>query len=1263
MTTAIRLPHLLALFFFFISSALASAQDFIRIDWSKMKIDSVLPTFVTSLKAAHTDIGDRPSVVVEYPEWQELSDTERKAVIRTGIPVSQDLQIETVRSVSRKQESLAVSFCPIIRRDKKYYKLVSCRIRPAATAATRALSLSAQPAAGSRYTGKSVLAEGRWVKIRVDKEGIYQLTPSQLSSMGFKNPDNVRLFGYGGRIQSEVIDYTSATPDYDDLEEVPMLKDGSRRLFFAEGVVRWSAPAYNTSMRDYLSEHTNNPYSRYSYYFLTEGEPMDFPQEEYSATSDTPLTTFPEHAVYEEDAFCWYTSGRKLYDSHDFASSNSKTYAIATPGLVADRQASVRIAFSASNISSTSVQVDINQAENVRRFSIRKLSSYERAVDMTQTFRTSALTDAAPNTVRITTTAGQNARLDYITINYWRNLSLEGSSLLFTHHLSGRQTFELGHADAQTRVWRIGYAGSPTAEIRGTLSGSTYKIPVADATQRYIAFDSKATYPSPHYVEAVANQNLHEDKPYDMVIIVPKSGKLTAQAQRLAEAHADKDRLRVKVVRADEIYNEFSSGTPDMTAYRRYMKMLYDRAGSEADMPRYLLFFGDAAWDNRMLTPSWRAYNPDDFLLCYESVNSVYEVDSYVTDDYAGFLDDGESSRMESNSIDLGIGRFPVRTEAEAKIIVDKTLAYMANTHAGAWQNTICMMGDDGDNNGHMGDAETVTAALERTYPDLVLKRFYWDAYERTSAPTGNTYPQIAKALKEQVGKGALVMNYSGHGAPATISPERVLVLSDFENFSSDNLPLWVTASCEITPFDMQEETIGETAVLSERGAAIAFMSASRAVYATPNRNLNQLFMKYVLGTDEQGNRNTMGDAMRLTKASLMSGIDGLYDSSLNKLKYALMGDPALALNFPLHRVTVDSIDGRSVSDGIKKELKAGSIVTVAGHIETKAGEKITSFDGSVTLTVRGIKEKITCRNNPGDADTLFTYTDRPVTIFEGNDSVVNGTYRITFRLPIDITYTEQTGLINLYAVNKEHTHTASGHYEDFCVAGPDANFSPDGAGPSIYIYLNDPEFKNGGKVNDTPYFVALLSDDDGINISGNGVGHDLELIIDGKETTSYVLNNYYTNDFGSYVSGRVGFSIPALSDGKHTLLFRAWDMNNNSSARALDFVVEKGLKPALTELKCTPNPARTRTTIQMTYNRPENNVSFHIDIYDTMGRHVWSNTLRDVTSNGYYSTTWNLDTAAGGRVAAGLYFVRVQVEEGGGKSAVLTDKIIVLGQ
>ena len=771
-----------------------------------------------------------------------------------------------------------------------------------------------------------------------------------------------------------------------------------------------------------------------------------------------------------------------------------------------------------------------------------------------------------------------------------------------------------------------------------------------------------ASIPTPQYVHNITNQNHHADTAVDMVIIIPTSQKLLGQAQRLQAWHEQHDSLRVRIVPADELFNEFSSGTPDANAYRRYLKMLYDRAETDADMPRYLLLFGDGAWDNRMKTAVWQNTSPDDFLLCYESENSFSETDCYVTDDYFCLMDDGEGgSLLTSDKSDIAVGRLSARTEAEAKIMVDKAIGYMQNDNAGAWQNTLCFMGDDGDSNRHMRDAESVATLVGDQHPAFNVKKIYWDAYERQSSSTGFSYPDVTKLIRQQMQQGALMMNYSGHGAAYTLSHEQVLHLADFETATSLRLPLWLTASCDIMPFDGQEENIGETAMLNKLGGAIAFYGTTRTVYAQYNGYMNRAYTRYVLGRDDEGRRYTIGEAARLAKNLLMTpsnqGNDIGMDQTANKLQFTLLGDPALTLAAPTLQMVVDSINGQPADGQQPVQLAVGQTVSIAGHIVDTP-----DFDGVVTLTVKDVEQEVTCRlNDSSAASEPMTFKDRPNTLYQGSDSVRNGRFKVSFALPKDISYTEGTGLITLYAVTTDKQREANGICTNCSLCGGDAA-ATDGIGPNIYCYLNTTSFVSGGDVNSTPLFHAELYDKDGINVSGGGIGHDLELVVDGAMTTTYVLNDYFQYDFGDYRSGSLNYSLPELSAGPHHLLFRAWDVMNNSSVAELDFNVVKGLEPSIFSIDCTKNPATTETTFIVTHDRTGSQVDVDIDIFDTSGRQLWHHTETGVSTSQAYTVSWDLTTTGGHRLSTGVYLYRVRLSSEGSSQASKAKKLIILG-
>jgi hypothetical protein len=1235
-------------------SLFAFSSEFTEINWNEMHIDSALPRYTQIFNLGENYNNYIYAVHIEYPEFAPMSKDEEKKVSQLVDSLPSLPEVETFLGISRKVGTLDVQFIPIVFQDGHFLRLINCKI--VLEKKPRALSTKSKigtNSANTRYTSNSVLQSGKWVKIRVSDEGVYQLTASTLSKMGFTDLNKVKLYGYGGYMQKEAL---NADADYDDLEEVPLYHGTNGLLFYANGVTSWSDLSYYNGVL--MRTHTNNPYSNYSYYFLTEGDsPLAFSTvDSYSGTPAKNYSTFPDHAVYEKDGYSWYISGRKFYDSYDFSTYGTKTYSIPLPGIVASTNALVSLSTSAGSTSVTPFTLYANDVILTSGV-ISAKGDYDMAEETQRSVVTSGLSDN--NTFKIVQSSG---RLDYIRVNYTRNLAMTSTFLSFSQYGSTSASFQISGADAHTSVWRLGTKGTPTAEVKGTLSGTIYTVNVSKANDRYVAVNVNANFPTPTYVEQIENQNLHAiDSLVDMVVIIPTSGKLAAQAERLVEAHRQNDGLKILIVRADQIYNEFSSGTPDATAYRRFLKMLYDRAKSADEAPRYLLLFGDGAWDNRMVTPSWTGYNPDDFLLCFESEESFSQTRSYVMEDYFGLLDDGEGARLLADKVDIGVGRIPARTDAEAKIMVDKTLASMQNTYAGPWKNTICMMGDDGNNNQHMKDAEAVAKRISSKFPDYDLKRIYWDAYTRETSATGNSYPSVTKKLKEIMKDGALVMNYTGHGAVYCLSHEQVLRINDFKTFNSPRVPLWITASCDIMPFDSQEDNIGETAMLNPNGAALAFFGTARTVYSTQNRMVNMYFSDFILGKDAQGNRYRLGDAVRLAKDSLVTIGSSMTDYSENKLHYALLGDPALTLGTPNYKVEIDSINGKKVNSTDPPTLKAGSVARVSGRIVNESGNAIPGFNGVLTSTIYDSETTVTCFNNDGESTSPFVYNDRTKVIFSGSDSIRGGSFTFNFPTPMDINYTGKSGLISAYAINNTKTMEAQGKCSDFNIGGTSSEMTNDTIGPSIFVYLNTPEFADGGKVNSTPYFVAQLKDSDGICTTGNGIGHDLQLSIDDNASTTYILNDYFTYNFGSYTSGTTSFSIPTLSEGQHTLRFRAWDILNNSSTSTLNFVVSNDVKPNILDVTTSLNPAVTTTTFIISYDRPAAEATFSLEIFDYAGRKLVEKTETGVSSSGYYNMDWDLTTSGGMRLPSGIYLYRVGVKCDSSGRCTKTKKIVIL--
>ena len=1181
MTNNLRYIHLVALLC--LAVVTASAQRFYNLTSAEVRVDSVVPMFCHTENLPPQSIDSTYTFAIVYPEYVEMprADVDNYRRLSAALPPATP-RVETRVVMDRKHPSLAVSFCPVVYRDGQYQVLASFMLRRQAIAkggAVRARRASEPaPSPADRYASHSVLRSGKWAKIRVPQTGIYQLTAAVARKAGFTDLSKVKIYGYGGNLQNEVLNADDLV-SCDDLHELPTCNIGGRRLFYGRGPVSWNS--------NEASRRTRNPYSDYGYYFLTESS--DAPT--YADSAAFVASFYPSaewcHSLYEVDGYSYLQGGRNLFDSREVRVGDSLV--VTFSGVPANSTAMLNVNISSAD--RTLVDVLFN-GENIG--SVSNSSNHSDAV---RGFQKAA-------SYRVVTSAEAEQRLVF--------------------RVTGNGPMRLDYAD---------------------LSYYPFFRPLPDL--------ATAQFPEPEYVYNITNQDHHADPQADMVIIIPTSQKLLAQAERLKAFHAKRSGMRVNIVPADELFNEFSSGTPDASAYRHYMKMLYDRAATEADQPKFLLMFGGSVWDNRMNTPECRLFSADDYLLAYESEESFDKRTCCVDDGFYATLDDGEgASLLKNDKMDVAVGRFPVTTESDAKTMVDKAIAYMANSNGGSWLNTIFFMGDDGDNNEHMTNANQVADQVLAAHPGYLVKKVMWDAYQRESTASGYTYPEVEKAIRQQQAKGALIMDYTGHGSEWQFSHENVLHISDFDEFSNANLPLWATFGCDFAPYDRLSDNIGMKAVLNAKGGAVAAISTTRTVYSNYNYRIHSAFMRHVLSYDADGSPVAVGEALRRAKNDASTN-----EYAINSRDYVLLGDPAMPLNLPTATVVIDSIGGVDVASGVSDvQLKAGTSVRVKGHIENMPG-----FEGDLSVLVRDNSETVTCRHNATDKDySTFTYTDRTKTIYNGVNRVSGGEFAFTFAVPLDINYSNESGLITAWAIADDRSVMAQGYCDNFTVGGSEIAAN-DSIGPSIYCYLKSPSFQNGGSVNSTPYFVAELTDRDGINASGAGIGHDMQLVVDGKQSMTYSLNDNFMFDMGSYTSGSTYYILPELSEGEHTLQFRAWDIQNNVSTAQLRFRVVRGQSPSVS-LSCTDNPASTSTTFIVTHDRMGSTIDVTVELFDLGGRMLWSNRETGVSSSGPYTLTWNLTLANGSRLEPGVYLYRVKLTSDGATRTTKAKKLVVTG-
>jgi len=322
---------------------------------------------------------------------------------------------------------------------------------------------------------------------------------------------------------------------------------------------------------------------------------------------------------------------------------------------------------------------------------------------------------------------------------------------------------------------------------------------------------------------------------------------------------------------------------------------------------------------------------------------------------------------------------------------------------------------------------------------------------------------------------------------------------------------------------------------------------------------------------------------MRMAKAAANTGS--------NQLNFSLLADPALRLAQPEYKVVTTSIDDKNAATEVDT-LKTLSVVKVKGYIADSQGAKLTSFNGEVIPT---IYDKVIEAETLGNAGASpFEYKVQNNIIHRGLASVKDGEFEFSFFVPQDISYKIDKGKILYYAYNE--THDAQGYYDGFYIGGASNTTIEDAEGPAIDLFMNSNSFKDGGQVSASSVLIANIADNTGINTAGIGIGHDITAVLDGDNSNIMVLNDYFQTSMDKHTEGSVVFPLSNLSEGKHTLTIKVWDVMNNSSEKEITFVVKDDFR--IESVECYPNPMTEQARFIFTHNQPEETFAVPLEIF-----------------------------------------------------------------
>ncbi|MBS1634782.1 MAG: type IX secretion system sortase PorU [Bacteroidetes bacterium] len=1240
-----------------------------------------LPYYLEKLKV-NSDI---PALKLAQVAVRELTNQELGQIAAYKHLIGSDFNISVSTSVSRHETYAHFRIIPLRLNNfsGRYELLTSYRAEWDYAASVPVVNNTHKKTAAAVYASNSVLATGKWYKVAVTKSGVYKIDKTLLQSIGLSttglNPQNIRIYGNGGKLMPE----KNSGFRYDDLMEDAIYVQGESDgafdagdyiLFYGQSTDIWKHKAGSCLKFD----HQLNYYSDTSYYYITADLGPGKRIQSNASLSVTPTgstSSYDYYDYHEQNLINVVKSGREFY-GEKFELTNTYGFSFNIPDAVLGDSVLVSAGGLSRSDNVSSYLVSYGASVFTYTCPNTSTTSYIADYGFPGYNCGGALLNSNPLVISVTKTSSDAVGyLDYVVFNARRNLVYSQSQFCFrdSRSVAGTGTTAMytltdnSTGGVPLLVWDVTDPINPKNQLYSTTGNSLSFISTTDSLREYVVTGSDFMVPKAYGV--VPNQNLHGIQQADFVIIC--NPKFLSQANRLAAIHQQYDTLTYAVATTEQVYNEFSSGTPDIVSIREFARMLYKRPSDPTKAIKYLCLLGGGSYDNKnRFSSSNSALIPT-----YETPISWSYTNSFVTDDFFGLMDDNEGDLGPGDAVDIGVGRFPVRSEADASGCVNKIDAYYKKNYnfdinasessctnavtypQGDWRNWVCFMADDEDGGEHMWQADSIARMVTRSYPEYNVDKIIFDAYVQYSTPGGQRYPDVVNDLNRRFEKGTLIFNYTGHGGELGLAHERILEVSqilDWKNIA--NMPLMVTATCEFSRFDNPDITsAGEDCFLNPNGGAVSLFTTVRLAFSNLNFELNKSFFRFALAPMPNGRMPALGDIYRENKVDI--GYNPQYQN------FVILGDPALRLAYPQQRVYTSTINSSVVSPTTQDTLKALSKVTVKGYVGDKAGNKLSNFNGVIYPTVFDKSMNIVCLMNDPTSAYLggpFKFNLQKNVIYKGKAQVVNGDFSFTFMVPKDISYQFGVGKISYYAHNG--VIDANGYNTNIVIGGSDPNAVIDNQGPVVKLYMNDNKFVSGGTTNEAPSIYAEVADSSGINTVGTGIGHDIVAVLDENSNKPMVLNDYYEANLNSYQAGKIHYALSGLSEGTHRLSLKVWDVQNNSSTAYTEFIVAQSAELALSHILNYPNPFTTKTRFFIEHNQCCTTLKVMVQIYTITGKLVKS-IPETITNEGFRfdGIEWDGKDDFGDKLARGVYVYKVSVTDGQSKKAEKIEKLVIL--
>ncbi|GAA4113774.1 type IX secretion system sortase PorU [Aquimarina addita] len=1180
--------------------------------------------------------------------YENVSRSQLKSLRIDQIPENTNYKIKSSQSRTKKYGFISLS--PIIKNGNTIRRIVSFDIEYQ--------NVSRKSIVQKQAISSSVLSSGDWYRFYVSKTGVFKITPSFLNSLGMDvssvNPATIKIYGNGG----QMLPLTNQDNTEFDLRENAITvvggEDGSfsgddHILFYGEGTEGFG---YNDENMTNI-----NLYADKSYYYITAGGVNGRRISSYvepSGAASTQINSFTEYQFYEVDEYNLLNVGRRWFGDR-FDIESDRSYEFDFPNLVTTEPVELNVVAVATSSSVSTMNIALNGSQRgTLSFSAIAGNTLGSERSFTEEISSASSKIVVGLTYNNNGNPSAQGYLDFVSVKAKRRLIGTGNQISFFYEdaaiLDGIGGYTISDAASISQVWDITNPSMISRIVSNNAATITFKA-ILGESRKYVAVVPDDYYePSSDAITRVENQDIKgtiflnsQGQFEDVDYVIVTNNELFQAANKLADHHRQVNSYNVKVVALDQIYNEFSSGKQDIVAIRNLIKYVYDNASDPSKRLKYLCLFGDGSVDYKDRVSTGGCENSN-IVPVFESLNSFSLVSSFATDDFYGAMDAEEGLMGAGDQLDIAVGRVLADTPQLADAMVSKIINYDDEQAFGRWRNSVLLIADDVDEDWE----ETIQLTLDELGNDLNerkpfvnLNKIYADAFDQESSASGNRYPEVNEAITSAIETGALLVNYFGHGGEDGLAKEFIFNKSDvIELENSSKLPVMITVTCEFTKFDNPcRETAGELMYWNTEGGVVGLVSTTREIFVRVGITVNDRLSEFLF--PEGDTYPSVADAVRLMKNS--------YTDSSRRVVF-FFGDPAMKLAIPEPNIRLTAINDQPLSQPLDT-LKALSRITMAGEVVNASGTLISDYNGVLETTIYDKKiDKVTLANDgtvnsEGDIIRL-NFEALGATIFRGKASVTNGVFDLEFVVPKDIGIPVDTGRISFYASRNGVLENQTGADETILVGGLNENAPEDLVGPEIQLFMNDESFVSGGVTDASPILIAKLQDENGIN-TASGIGHDISAVLDGDESNPFILNDFYETEIDDFTRGVVNFKFKDLEPGLHTLLFKGWDVYNNSATQEIQFVVAEAGGFSLSNVLNYPNPFVSHTEFWFEHSSSANDLlEVQVQVFTVSGKVIWTKNQTLSGKTAYKEDIlWDGKDDFGDKLGKGVYVYKISVK------------------